>query len=208
MNDNSNYGPALEAGDLLPKLRRRACAHFLWSAIPRQAVACAAAICACTLPILAYELPPEHLSSTNFPAWRDSAHMLIVTKPTPGGVEVTLLVEKPSRSDVYWSVYLNLYEGTNMVAQWLKLGDDVLDRERLALTGAKVMGVKAVQSFTLSVSSNCLPQSTLTFSQCLRHPRLWDSGTVTAPTIVSLRDVCNGATSGFRKGKPIYPPAH
>lgn len=131
--------------------------------------------------------------------------MLVITNPAQDGVEVTLLIEKPADRGVDWTVHLDLYQGTNMVAHWLELGDHLLGPEVLALTGAKVMGVKAIQSFWLSVSSNSLSQSTLTFMQTERHPRL-GSGTVSAPMIAQLWDVCNGATGGFRKGKPIFPP--
>src|SRR5271166_1768645 len=175
---HQSYRAASQAGDFPPKLRRRFCAHSQWSAFLRQAVACTAAICACALPALGYEPPPVHLSAATFPAWRDSVHMLVITNSAQDGVEVTLLIEKPADPDVDWTVHLDLYHGTSRVAHWLKLGDHLLGPEVLALTGAKVLGVKAIQSFWLSVSSNSLSQSTLTFMQTERHPLL-GSGTVT-----------------------------
>ena len=194
-----------QAGDLVTKSMRKSCDPSQLSAIPRMAVACIAAICACALPASGFEAPPVHLSAATFPEWRDSVHMVIVTNPAEDGLEVTLLIEKPKKPDVDWTIYLDLYQGTNIVAHYLKLGDHVLGPDVLALTGARVMGVKAVQSFWLSVSSNSLPQSTLTILQTERHPRL-GSGTVYGPMTIQLGDVCNAATGGFRKGKPIFLP--
>jgi hypothetical protein len=170
----------------------------------RRAAASIAAISACALSAFALEPPPVFLSSTNFPEWRDSAHLLVVTNYTSSGVKITLYIEKPPPRDVYWTLHLDLYDVSNMVGQ-LEVGDKILDTWVLELTGAKLMGVKAVQSFTLSVSSNSLPQSTLTFGQRKRVPRnAFEAGNAIAPATVPLRDVVNGATGGFRKGEPIF----
>jgi hypothetical protein len=163
-----------------------------------------AIISACTLSAFAYEPPPIDLSAAAFPPWRDSVHMLVVTNYTSAGVDLTLLIEKPAPEDVYWNLHLNLFDGTNKMAE-LAVGDELLGAEVLAETGAKLMGVKAVQKFTLSIRSNSLAESTLNFTQRKRSPRPWEFGNLTAPTNVHLRDVVNGATGGFRKGEPLFP---
>lgn len=171
-------------------------------ALARRSVGWIATVSACTLSAFGYEPPPLHLSATTFPTWRDSAHLLVVTNYSSSGVEITLLVEKPVAQGVYWTLHLDLYDGTNMVAQ-LAIGDELLGAEVLELTGAKLMGVKVVQRFSFSLSSNSLTQSTLTFSQSKRLPRPWEFGLI-QPAIVPLRDVVNSATGGFRKGGPLF----
>jgi hypothetical protein len=168
----------------------------------RQAVASLATVSACALSAFAYEPPPVFLSATNFPEWRDSCHLLVGTNRTDSGVQITLFIEKPPSPDIYWTLHLGLYEGTNMVAG-LAVGTEVADAEVLRATGAKAMGVKALQEFRLFVSTNCLPQSTLTFSQRKIWPRnAMEAGDSMAPTSVPLRDVVNGATGPFYKSKP------
>ncbi len=129
--------------------------------------------------------------------------MLLVTNYTPDRVEITVLIEKPATQGAYWGLYLDLYDGTNRVAQ-LDIAYDLLGPEQLELTGAKVMAVKAVQRFSLSVSPNSLRQSTVSFAQRLRLPRPWQGGTLTGTFIVRLADVAKGATGGFRQGQPIF----
>ena len=163
-----------------------------------------AAICASVLSTFALEPPPVHLSSADFPAWRGSVHMLVVTNYDSDQVEIVLFIEKPPQPDVYWSVGLDLCHGTNRVAQ-LELGYDVLGPDLLALTGAKVGVVKAVQRFKLSVSSNSLPQSTACFTQRVKFQRPWQVGDLSSPTTVSLSDVFKNATGGFREGQPLFP---
>jgi hypothetical protein len=170
----------------------------------RRAVAFAVAIFAFALNAFAYEPPPVTLSSSTFPAWRDSNRLLIVTNCTTGGMDITLLIEKPVDPGVYWSVFLNLCDGTNTVAQ-LAVGDELMGKELLELTGAKVTGVKTVQRFWLSVSSNALPQSTLTFTQHKRLARPFEFGNLVTPAIVPLQDLIHGATGGFREGEPLFP---
>ena len=168
----------------------------------RQAVASLAAVSAWALSAFAYEPPPVSLSSTNFPEWRDSYHLRVATNRTDSGLQITLLIEKPPSPDIYWTLYLGLCEGTNMVAG-LEVGTEVANAEVLRATGARAMGVKDLQEFRLFVSTNCLPQSTLTFSQRKIWPRnALEAGNSMAPTSVPLRDVVNGATGLFYKGKP------
>lgn len=100
-------------------------------------------------------------------------------------------------------MFLNLCEGTNTVAQ-LAVGDVLMGKEVLELTEAKVTGVATVQRFTLSVSSNTLAQSTLTFSQHKRLARPFELGNLVEPAIVPLQVLVRGSTGGFRKGEPLF----
>src|SRR4051812_15863707 len=97
----------------------------------RKAISWITIICAGTLSGFAFEPPLEHLTAATFPAWRDSAHLLVVTNHyTSNDIELTLLFEKPKSQDVYWNVRLNLCEGTNMMAQ-LTVGDELIGPECL-----------------------------------------------------------------------------